>query len=428
MDALSAAAASAAHPDDPQSASIISVLAIDTLMPSLRLAHHYVLTILAQRYPRWVLKMHRFRDETYLLLAALLEAHSLGRRDASFAEFFYGMRRVPSGHAAARVSRASAAAQFLALLLPAYLRAKLDAHLAEADSDSSNNNVEVPAAGNAAGASQESSARDSEADEFADAAEAASTSQAAATGGGRARAAGMPASMAARVAALCAKLPPNVRAALQLVCRTLCAACDGGNLLALLLFVHGRSRHATLAQWLLGFTLRRRMLNDDATDGSVGRGSAPRLPAIGVDNGVSLSRGGDSADGLWRLLHRLGALAEAPLRHARQLLLLSVFSFRLLEWWHAPQHLPPPPPRLIPPPPRPPPELTPGGFPSHLAGLCGACRIVPRDPTAAPSGYVYCAACARSAARRDARCPVTGTPMHESELRRLYETSRPPQA
>ena len=58
-------------------------------------------------------------------------------------------------------------------------------------------------------------------------------------------------------------------------------------------------------------------------------------------------------------------------------------------------------------------------------GLCGVCRMVPREPTVAPSGYVFCASCALGAARREAKCPVSGQMMKVEDLRRLYETSRP---
>ena len=115
MDALASAAAGAHNPHgDPHAASILHVLALDSLMPSLRLAHHHVLTVAAQRHPGWLLRAHRFRDEVYLLLAALLETHSLGRHGASFGEHFYGVQRAPTGKQPPRLL-----AELLVLLLPA---------------------------------------------------------------------------------------------------------------------------------------------------------------------------------------------------------------------------------------------------------------------------------------------------------------------
>eukprot|EP00966_Prymnesium_polylepis_P120434 2783043-Prymnesium_polylepis.1 len=69
-------------------------------MPALRQAVHYVLAVGAQRHPRLLLPLHRYRDETHLALAALLEGHSLRANAASFGEQFYGLRRVPQGDAA----------------------------------------------------------------------------------------------------------------------------------------------------------------------------------------------------------------------------------------------------------------------------------------------------------------------------------------
>ena len=60
------------------------ILAERSLMPSFREAVLYALTVGAQRHPRYLLGVHRFREEVYLALAALLEADSLARHSASF--------------------------------------------------------------------------------------------------------------------------------------------------------------------------------------------------------------------------------------------------------------------------------------------------------------------------------------------------------
>ena len=86
---MAAAGAASTDPDDPHAASVLHVLALDSLMPSLRLAFNHVLTVAAQRHPRWLLRAHRWRDELYLVLSALIEAHSLRRNRASFCEHFY---------------------------------------------------------------------------------------------------------------------------------------------------------------------------------------------------------------------------------------------------------------------------------------------------------------------------------------------------
>eukprot|EP00965_Chrysotila_dentata_P065824 2180490-Pleurochrysis_carterae.AAC.2 len=50
--------------------------------------------VAATRHPRLWLRLHAWREEAWLLLRLLLDAHSLTTRDASFAEDFYNLRRV----------------------------------------------------------------------------------------------------------------------------------------------------------------------------------------------------------------------------------------------------------------------------------------------------------------------------------------------
>ncbi|EOD28542.1 hypothetical protein EMIHUDRAFT_204455 [Emiliania huxleyi CCMP1516] len=57
------------------------------------------------------------------------------------------------------------------------------------------------------------------------------------------------------------------------------------------------------------------------------------------------------------------------------------------------------------------------------------CAMSPMEqPTAAPSGYVFCAKCITRAVRRHGRCPLTHAPATLPSLVRLYETSRAPPA
>ena len=395
MSALSSALSESRSGDASKSASIIEVLALDQLMPSLRLAFHYVLTVAAQRHPSIFLRLHGRRDEVYLAFAAVLEAHSLAVQGGSFAESFYSLQREP----AAAGRSASSRLALLLLLLPPYLRSKIEER---------------------AGAPDEDGAQEDAAD-GAEGADARSPSA-----GNRPASRGPTDRLVWRV--------------LRLLSRVVCASLDAGNLLQLLLYTYGRSKYATLAQRLLGYTLRHSTPNAAPSPlscaGADGDGRAPMPPPV---RGAPLTTRGEVGS-----LERLATLAEMPLRHARHLLLLSVFGYRLLEWWHAPDHAPLPPPKLIPPPP-PPPVLTSssagllakgGGrrvdgsatMAFAAADLCAACRMLPHEPTAAPSGFVFCAACANAAIRRNGRCPVTGMPMRPEDLRRLFETSRPPAA
>jgi len=151
------------------------------------------------------------------------------------------------------------------------------------------------------------------------------------------------------------------RRVLSLLYRALCLALDTQHVAHLLLFLSGRSCYASLSQRLLRYRL------------------LPAPPSAGSP-GLSPPAGASRHEtAMW--------LLELPLQHARQLLLLSAFGYRLLAWLHAPQNAPPLAAPLVPPPP-PPPPLAAGKTPP-APGACAECGISPiEQPTASPSGYV----------------------------------------
>lgn len=281
-----------APPGDPQAASIIEVLVLDRLMPSLRLGFHYVLTVAAQRHPSLFLRLHRFRDEAYLVFAAVLEAHSLAHNGASFSEHFYGLCREPtSARSGAVLSRLA----LLLLLLPPYLRSKIDEHFEqlERSPDQADDDEQDGAVGGG-----EAAAPDGEQPRVRPRSEASP-------------------SLGVRHLG---------RRLVRFVCRLLCASLDASALAQLLLFMHGRSPHATLSQRLLGFRLKRaqpaehtRARAATTTASTYSASSAAAAVGYGASSPPS------SLDGWLAALEQMRALAEMPLRHARQLLVLSVF-------------------------------------------------------------------------------------------------------
>lgn len=111
--------------------------------------------------------------------------------------------------------------------------------------------------------------------------------------------------------------------------------------------------------------------------------------------------------------------------HARSALILSVFGFKLLEWWYGDGaralgagddvDVPPPPP---------PPPLLPDpagiGLPDS-PDLCPLCRGPRVNPTvAATSGYAYCYACIQGHVEKNANCPVTLAKTTVEQLWRIY--------
>ena len=119
------------NPHDESSPSAFEVLAGQRLMPSLRLALHYVLAVGAQRYPHSLLRLHNHREEVTLALTALLEGNSLASHNASFGEHFYNLCRRPAESSNAGVSDVETArwrkrAALILLLLPMYARTRLE--------------------------------------------------------------------------------------------------------------------------------------------------------------------------------------------------------------------------------------------------------------------------------------------------------------
>ncbi|KAK9810536.1 hypothetical protein WJX72_012327 [[Myrmecia] bisecta] len=112
--------------------------------------------------------------------------------------------------------------------------------------------------------------------------------------------------------------------------------------------------------------------------------------------------------------------------HTRNALILSVFAFKLLEWWYTSAEeklasnkaLPPPPPPRAPLP-------VPGGcaLPEDPS-ICPICRQKRTNPAmVVVSGYAFCYPCIFRYVSQHARCPVTHFPAGEEHIRRLYQSA-----
>ncbi|KAI0301875.1 hypothetical protein B0F90DRAFT_1667714 [Multifurca ochricompacta] len=84
---------------DPLKPSLFELLAQEQLRDLLQPALKYVLSVFAQRYPRYLLRIVNRHEEFYALIMLYVERHYLrkhnmrGVADASFAENFYGLKR-----------------------------------------------------------------------------------------------------------------------------------------------------------------------------------------------------------------------------------------------------------------------------------------------------------------------------------------------
>ncbi|XP_078662556.1 peroxisome assembly protein 12-like isoform X2 [Branchiostoma floridae x Branchiostoma belcheri] len=90
----------AAGAEGDEKPSIFEVLAQESLMTAVRPAVKHASKILAERNPARYGWLYRFNDEIYTLLDTLLQHHYLRTYGSSFAENFYGLKRIPihGGH------------------------------------------------------------------------------------------------------------------------------------------------------------------------------------------------------------------------------------------------------------------------------------------------------------------------------------------
>ncbi|KAJ2751826.1 ubiquitin-protein ligase peroxin 12 [Coemansia pectinata] len=116
-------------------------------------------------------------------------------------------------------------------------------------------------------------------------------------------------------------------------------------------------------------------------------------------------------------------LLTGGLDFLKVLLPLSIFFYRFLEWWHRSdfhkkaQMTPPPPPPM---PLKPHPE---GLSVPEDQTLCPICNEPRTNPAAAPSGYVYCYPCIFNHISDKHTCPVTLAAAHVNGIRKLYSDS-----
>ncbi|KAL2153068.1 hypothetical protein VTH82DRAFT_4223 [Thermothelomyces myriococcoides] len=94
---------------DEYKPSLFELLSEQQLAALLPPTIRYLLTVLTQRYPRYLLRVLNSFDELYALAALVVERHFLRTRGGSFTEHFYGLKRERA--LAAEIPRANAAAQ-----------------------------------------------------------------------------------------------------------------------------------------------------------------------------------------------------------------------------------------------------------------------------------------------------------------------------
>ncbi|KZT12790.1 uncharacterized protein LAESUDRAFT_668757 [Laetiporus sulphureus 93-53] len=78
---------------DPLKPTLFELVAQEQLRDLLQPALKYVLSVFAQRYPRYLLRIVNRHEEFYSVLMFFVERHYLRKYGASFSENFYGLKR-----------------------------------------------------------------------------------------------------------------------------------------------------------------------------------------------------------------------------------------------------------------------------------------------------------------------------------------------
>ncbi|KAG2500216.1 hypothetical protein HYH03_001794 [Edaphochlamys debaryana] len=414
--------------DENSVPTYFEVVAADRLVPSLKAAVVYALSVFSQRHP-WVHRLLAYDDELFALFTLALDGHSLlSGYDSTFADSLYGLKRralgprqaagprgpgIPPPPAERLSSRQRWYVLIATVLLP-YVRAKLD--------------KTYRACAAATGAAQPGGGVLGLALRY--------------SGGG-----GAPAEGADERGGGSATPPaPAPRERLQ---RAFVAAypwmhagMEGLTFAYHLSYLLGASAVHHPVLHALGLSMARTsgadmMAMDKAKQTRRQALLTSLLPPPSAAAALAAAAAGGS------LAARAAAVA-ARLRagavrgvlgvrwavedHARSALILAVFGFKALEWWYTTAEaslargkaLPVPPP---PPPPRPAPPPLGVGLPADPSD-CPVCRKRTVNPAAiATSGYVACYPCAFAYVMEHGACPVSGLPAGLDHVRRLYEAA-----
>ncbi|KAG0311856.1 ubiquitin-protein ligase peroxin 12 [Dissophora globulifera] len=370
--------------------SLFELIAQDKMREMLEPALRYVIAVYAQRYPRYLIRIVNRYEEFYALLMFFVERHYLREYGASFAENFYGLKRVRAPRIVKQpkvtiddesvATQAAAAAGpsipgsnklrerdikkslFFLIGLP-YIKSKLDEY------------YEKVSGGEAARLFG---------DEFTQEEEDL-TGQ----------------SLAVRSKAAVIKVfkrgYPYVNAVYQL---------------AILAHYIGYLYNKTpfYSPWLrlIGIEVKR-MSAADYREIQQKAKSAPRKPAGSLVESIK---------------NNVLGLLSGSLDFLKVLLPMSIFFFKFLEWWYQSDYYKkastagdtaevPPPERIKP---------HPEGLPMpRAANICPICLKTITNPTALSSGYVYCYPCAYKQVEDHGRCPVTLMRCKTDDLRKLYD-------
>ncbi|GIM01879.1 hypothetical protein Vretimale_6667 [Volvox reticuliferus] len=115
--------------DENSKPTYFEVIAADRLVPSLKAAVVYALSVFSQRHP-WVHRLLNHDDEVFALIALALDGHSLLTSDSTFADSLYGLLLRPlrpvAQDAPGRLTRRQRWLILICKVILPYLRSKAD--------------------------------------------------------------------------------------------------------------------------------------------------------------------------------------------------------------------------------------------------------------------------------------------------------------
>ncbi|OBZ91502.1 Peroxisome assembly protein 12 [Choanephora cucurbitarum] len=368
--------------EDAYRPSLFELVAQEKLRELLQPAVQYILAIYAQRYPRLLIKIVNNHEEFYALLMLLIERHYLKEWGGSFAENFYGLKRVSStrsdrirfnapvnsGSSPSLTQREIIKSLLILVGLP-YVKSKLDLL------------YQKTSGGAASSILGDNEQEELEIEQLA----SAETSQTT--------------KWMIRLKRLFKKIYPLLNLLFY-----------GSNLCYHVAYLFDKTRYYTPWLHLAGIEVKRMSMQDYRTYYDKTAGPASNT----------------SSFSLRHPLHTLSIVSSKVIEFLKVLLPMSIFFFKFLEWWYSSEFsrnntsqegdekIIPPPEKIKP---------DPNGIELPVTpNTCPLCKTNPiNNPTALPSGYVFCYTCVYHHVQEHGRCPVSLIKVNpDNQLTKLY--------
>ncbi|ORZ01803.1 Pex12 amino terminal region-domain-containing protein, partial [Syncephalastrum racemosum] len=363
--------------EDAYRPSLFELDAQHKLRELLQPAVQYVVAIYAQRYPRLLIRFVNNHEEFYALLMLFVERHYLKEWGASFAENFYGLKRVSSAYLNSNAAKFAATGgkstappltsreinrSLLVLVGLPYVKCRLDLFYNQISGGSS-----------ILGANEHEE-RETEALQDPDTP--------------------MRRRLAIRLTRLFRLIYPYINSIYH-----------ASNLAYNIGYLFGKTRYYTPWLHLIGLEIKRMSMADYVRKSNTYI-TYQRAYYDKVD-------GAPAASGKRSPLRFASSIFGKVIEFLKVLLPMSIFFYKFLEWWYSSEFA-----RgnalqednaaeTIPPPEKTKPDPRGTALPS-TPNTCPLCLSNPiNNPTALPSGYVFCYTCAYRYVEEHNRCPVT---------------------